>query len=301
MAIVKVAALQPLLPHEMGASDRLKKQLGLSQQALKAGADYILFPEFFLGMSYVLDLRKGSEEMRVLQSFAEDGRVWLGINTLTLAEEGTNGVYNSVILINPKGEIAAEYRKIRPYAAWEPVSIASLGFKFKMGEGMKVQDTGGLKVGLAQCIDLWVSDFMKELSLRGAELVYVPSRMPLPHFLSTQIFARVRAMENCFYVAVVGEAGRTMPGTFIAGPRLGGMEMDIATIGCDEGFVMKTIDLEWLRRQRSERPPLFRIRNEKDKAAMARANETDWTNRWYEGSSLKDFMDELRRLGLASE
>jgi|GEM_PF-6169478 len=299
MAIVKVAALQPLLPHEMGASERLKKQLALSQEALEAGADYILFPEFFLGMAYVLDLRKGSEELKALQSFAMDGDVWLGINVLTLADEGTKAVYNSVILIDPEGEIAAEYRKVRPYAAWEPVSIAELGFKFKMGEGMKIHDAGGLKVGLAQCIDLWVSDFMKELSLGGAELVYVPSRMPLPHFLSTQVFARVRAMENCFYVAVVGEAGRTMPGTFIAGPRLGGMEMDMATIGCDEGFVMKAIDLEWLRRQRSQRPPLFRIRAEKDKAAMARATETDWTNLWYEGPSLKEFLEELRRLGLA--
>lgn len=82
MAIVKVAALQPLLPHEMGASERLKKQLALSQEALEAGADYILFPEFFLGMAYVLDLRKGSEELKALQSFAMDGDVWLGINVL---------------------------------------------------------------------------------------------------------------------------------------------------------------------------------------------------------------------------
>lgn len=300
MAIVKVAALQPLLPHEMSASERLRKQLTLSQGALKAGADYILFPEFFLGLSYVMDLRKGSEELKALQSFAKDGGVWLGINSLTLAEEGAKDVYNSVILMDPRGDLAVQYRKARPYAAWEPVSIAELGFRFKIGEGMRVHDAGGLKVGLAQCIDLWVSDFMKELSLGGAELVYVPSRMPLPHFLSTQAFARVRAMENCLYVAVVGEAGRTMPGTFIAGPRLGGMEMDLTTIGCDEGFVLKAIDLEWLRKQRTERPPLFRIRSEKDKTTMARATETDWTNRWYGGADLGEFMEELRRLGLAA-
>jgi len=299
MAKISIAVLQPVLPHEMKPAQRLEKQLSMCDQATRMGAECIFFPEFFLGASYVLDLQGGSAELDAVRRYAEDRGVLLGVNAFTPAEETGNAVYNSVIIIDSKGNLGKVYRKCRPYAGWEPTLAAAIGRRLRLGQGPVVFDGEKCTIGLAQCIDLWVASFMKELSMLGAEIVYVPSRMPLPHFLSTALFARVRAMENCNYVAVAGEAGKTLPGSLIAGPRLGGLEMDLTTGGSDEGVVCKTIDLDWLRRQRSSRPPLFEIRNEAEMSAKARATETDWTNAWYEGERLKEFVKTLEEAGFA--
>ncbi|MEM2906194.1 MAG: carbon-nitrogen hydrolase family protein [Candidatus Bathyarchaeia archaeon] len=299
MSKITIAVLQPSLPHEMKPAQRLEKQLGMCEQAVRAGADCIFFPEFFLGSSFVMSLNGSSAELEMLRAYARQKHVILGINAFTPAEEAGRAVYNSVMVIDAMGNLAQVYHKCRPYAGWEPTLVASAGHRLKLGEGPLVYKGEACTIGLAQCIDLWVGSFMKELSMLGAEIVYVPSRMPLPHFLSTTVFARVRAMENCNYVAVAGEAGRTAPGSFIAGPRLGGLEMDLTAAGVDEGIILKTVDLDWLRRQRSTRPPIFEIRSEAEMSAKARATETDWTNAWYEAEKLKEFMRALEQAGYA--
>jgi len=299
MATVRIAVLQPILPHEMKPAQRLDRQLSMCDQAVRTGAECVFFPEFFLGSGYAMDLHGGSAEFEAVKGYAREKHVVLGVNAFTPTEGTSQGVYNSVVIVDSTGNLGTVYHKCRPYAAWEPVLAASAGHKLRLGQGPLVFKGEKCTVGVAQCIDLWVASFMKELSMLGAEIVYVPSRMPLPHFLSTMLFARVRAMENCNYVAVAGEAGRTMPGSLIAGPRLGGLEMDMTAGGSDEGIVYKTIDLDWLRKQRSSRPPLFEIRTEAEMSAKAKATETDWTNAWYEGEKLKEFVKILAQAGLA--
>jgi predicted amidohydrolase len=290
MGKIKIAALQPLLPHEMKPMDRLKKQLDICKEAIRVECDYIFFPEYFVGFSYICDL-DNCEVLDNVSNFANEHGVWLGINLNRYIDKEEKTIHNSVILIKPDGDIATIYNKMHPYCSWEPAVVRSQGYKFKLGDKPVVYDTGECKIGLGQCIELWLPDFMKTLGEMGAEIVYIPSRMPIPYFLETDLFARIRARENCNYVVVVGEAGKTKPGTYIAGPQIGDMIMDLTHIGNHEGVVYKTIDTDWLRDQRTHRTPIWTIQTDQE-LKKARKTATDYINKFYGEEHLKQFIEE---------
>ena len=287
---IKIAALQPLLPHEMEPMDRLKKQLDMCNDAIRLECNYIFFPEYFVGASYICDLND-CKVVDTISNFAKEHGIWLGINLNRYLNKEEKTVYNSVILIKPDGDIATVFDKTIPFCGWEPGVISSRGYKFKVGEKPVVYDTGKCKIGLGQCIELWIPDFMKILGEMGAEIVYIPSRMPIPYFLETDLFARIRARENCNYVVVGGEAGKTKPGTYIAGPQIGEMIMDLTHIGNQEGIVYKTIDVDWLRNERTHRTPIWTIKSDQE-LKKARKTRTDYINKFYNEEYLNEFIEE---------
>ena len=95
------------------------------------------------------------------------------------------------------------------------------------------------------------------LALKGAEVIFVQSRMPGPFLVPWRDTMRVRAIENQVFVVSVGGAGYHACGTLVVAPRL--VNDVVLEAGKDEQVVSATLDLAWLRevRQRRNQPLYF--------------------------------------------
>ncbi len=69
------------------------------------------------------------------------------------------------------------------------------------------------------------------------------------------------------------------------------MIMDLTHIGNTEGVVYKTIDIDWLRDQRTHRTPIWTIQTDQE-LKKARKTATDYINKFYGEEHLNQFIKE---------
>ena len=101
------------------------------------------------------------------------------------------------------------------------------------------------------------------LTLKGAEVIFVQSRMPGPFLVPWRDTMRVRAIENQVFIVSVGGAGYSACGTLIVAPRL--VNDIVVEAGKDEQIVFATLNLAWLREKRQRKnQPLYFVKSVKD-------------------------------------
>jgi predicted amidohydrolase len=86
---------------------------------------------------------------------------------LSCPERDAGGLYNSVFVINPRGEIAGRHRKIN-------VASDSLSWS-RPGDAADPVDCDGVGVGLLICSDLYTPDLAASLKAKGAQLLLSPA------------------------------------------------------------------------------------------------------------------------------
>ena len=121
-------------------------------------------------------------------------------------------MYNASALIDPRGAIAAVYRKLHLF----DVDIPD-GARYRESEQVapgdavpKAVETGlGLKVGLSVCYDLRFPELYRQM---GADLICVPSAFTAytgrAHW---EVLLRARAIENQAFVLAPAQVGRIGP------------------------------------------------------------------------------------------
>lgn len=121
------------------------------------------------------------------------------------AEDASNALYNSSMLVNPDGS-AANYRKLHLFNREQDF--------FTPGDAPPpVVDTPIGKVGLMICFDWFFPEVARSLALRGAEIIAHPSNLVLP-WCQRAMFAR--SVENgvftvtCNRIGTEEEAGRSL-------------------------------------------------------------------------------------------
>ena len=135
---------------------------------------------------------------------------------------------NTLVAVDPAGEIVATYRKLHLYDAFG--ESESTWVKPGDIEEPELFDFDGFRVGLQTCYDLRFPEVTRRLVDAGATLVAVPAewvRGPLKeHHWRTLVVAR--ALENTLYVAAADHAPPIGVGnSMIVDP----MGVEIATIG----------------------------------------------------------------------
>jgi predicted amidohydrolase len=177
--------------------------------------------------------------------------------------EDDDRLYNTSVLINRQGEVNGVYRKIHMCDA------PALGYNesdgIKPGTIPVVVDHEIGKIGLTICYDLRFPELYRNLTARGAEIIFVPAAFFLytgkHHWLP---LLTARAIENQVYIVAPDQwgehhEGRTSYGSSVIIDPWGSM---ICSSPERPGLTSAEVDLTYLREVRTNMPILSHGRPE---------------------------------------
>ncbi len=175
----------------------------------------------------------GGETTDFLTWLAEEvgGYVVAGV-----AEKDQGKLYNSAVLVGPKGYVAT-YRKVHLFSSEKKV--------FEPGNlGFPVFDLGFARVGMMVCFDWIFPESARSLALRGAEIIAHPANLVLPYCPKA---AATRALENRVFYMLADRVGeekrRNIELRFIGQSRIIDLKGEIlASIEDDEKLITARIE-----------------------------------------------------------
>jgi 5-aminopentanamidase len=187
-------------PSNIGALERAAHAAALADAAL------LLCPECWLcgynigaAVTDLAELRDGPSA-RQIAAIAQRNHIAIAYG---YAERDMKGerIYNAVQVIGPAGELLSEYRKAHlfgPYerAVYQPGDRLERPFVY-----------GGLTIGLLICYDVEYPEAVRSLALMGAELVLVPTALPLEYASVPDFIVPARSVENQIFVAYCNRTG----------------------------------------------------------------------------------------------
>jgi nitrilase len=239
--------------------------------AQTAGAQLIVLPELFASYG---DLELATELAepftgRLVSSLREwtaRHGVWLVAGTFAELESETRHVYNTSLLLDPRGAIAARYRKRHLFNIdLNAATRCSEGDVFSPGDTLACVTTSVGTLGLGICFDLRFPEQFRDLSRSGAELLIVPSAFTettgAAHW---ELLLRARAVENLCYVLAADQVGEHSPNMRSYGQSciVDPWGKIIASVeGKQPGMALAEIDLAYLHDLR-KRLPVQRLRRD---------------------------------------
>ena len=252
---------------QMRSSEDKMENLELSvdfiREAAKKKSNLICFPEF--QMAYSPQSQSANQLSEIAES-VNDGnfittlRKAAKVNKIsiisTIYEKSNNGfdnrVYDTVVLIDSKGEISSVYRKLHLYDA--------LGFKEsdKMMAGNMIEKpvkTSVGNIGLMICYDIRFPEMSRILTVKGANVLVSPSAwvhgvMKEEHW---QTLLKARAIENGLYIIAPDQVGNIFSGRSMAVDPFGVVLLDM---GNREGMEVVELDKSRVQKVRELLPLL---------------------------------------------
>lgn len=256
-ASVTVAVLATT-PAIGAVSDNLAA-LDRTLRPLSGIAELVVLPELFATGYHLSELDRAAAEPVDGPLVAELGRLArthaLGLIGSLLESDGS-AVYDTAVVIDRGGRLVTTYRKTHLHPSEQG--------RFAAGDQLVVAELdGGLRVGLAICVEHAYPEIFAELALAGAQLVAVPAAVRAGYGYLLELRTRARAQDNQFFVATAnfaGDDGHTSwcGGSAIVDPR----GTVLATTGDATGWAIAELDLTQQQRERRQEPVLAQRRPE---------------------------------------
>jgi predicted amidohydrolase len=207
-------------------------------------ADLILLPEIWnIGYFAFDSYQKESEDLEggtvaLLQEKAVKKTAFIFGGSFIKRSAGK--LYNTCILISPKGEILAQYSKIHLFGFNSEETIL-----LTRGTELSVVKTEIGTFGLSVCYDLRFPEMYRKMADLGAEMFLVASAWPLPRIEAWLMLNRVRALENQVFLVSSNCSGSSKGKQFIGHS----MVIDpwgtpLASSGFEECVVEAKVDLQ---------------------------------------------------------
>jgi len=270
MSKVPVGAVQ--MHSGADKQSNLAKAEALLDVAIEKGARFIALPEIFNICGNWEVLKANAEPVpgpttdRLCRKARESRIYLLGGSVLEVAE-GTDKVFNTSVLIDPSGKIIARYRKIHLFdvTLGDRVVIKESDAMVP-GDELVTAETDYGTVGLTICYDLRFPEIYRELAVRGAKLIFIPSSfMDSTGKDHWNPLLRARAIENQVFIVAPNEIG-PIPGTKML--RHGRSAIIdpwgtvLAQASDTEGVITAELDFDYLLKVRRELPSLAHRRPE---------------------------------------
>jgi predicted amidohydrolase len=122
--------------------------------------------------------------------------------------------FNTTVVFDPSGRLAATYRKLHLFDAAPRDDAAPYreSATTASGDAIVTAEVEGIRLGLAICYDLRFPELFRALALRGAEVVTLPSAFTQEtgrdHW---EPLVRARAIENACFVVAPAQTGPRPP------------------------------------------------------------------------------------------
>ena len=169
--------------------------------------DVVVLPEVFSVRGNEEDYRGAAELIPgpttgVIAEMAASRSSWVLAGSVIEKEGGKN--YNTSVLFDRTGRIAATYRKIHLFeATLDTGEVICEGDSYSAGSEPVLADIEGWRCGMAICYDLRFPELFRHYVAEGAHLFFVPSnftqRTGKDHW---EVLVCARAIENqCFVIA----------------------------------------------------------------------------------------------------
>ena len=244
--------------------------------AAAQGAAFILTPEVTNCVSLdrarqqaVLQSQDDDITLSALRGKAAEHGVWILIGSLALRTDDPDGRFaNRSFLINPAGEIAAQYDKIHMFdvqVTAEETFRESAGYR--PGAQAVVAHTDIGCIGMTICYDLRFPLLYNALAEAGAEIITIPAAFsPVTGAAHWHALLRARAIETGCFVLAPAQTGshpgktsktRTTYGhSLVVGP-WGDVQLDA---GDAPGVYITDLDMGEVQEARKRVPSLRNVR-----------------------------------------
>ncbi|MDI5935287.1 carbon-nitrogen hydrolase family protein [Halomonas kalidii] len=268
--VICAAQMAPNSEDKRVNADRILKMIG---DAAKENAKIIAFPECALTPFFTLKNTKDfdhyfdtvpNEITSEIMKSAKDNDISV---ILPYAEKTNIRYYNSAAVINSKGQLIGNYRKVHIPGAFVQDEVKNFEkIYFTPGDlGFPCFDLDGVRVGIQICYDRHFPEGFRSLALSGAQIIFnvtgagaygKPWRSD-----SWELLLRARAFENGVYVVGVNkiglEYGQDYFGRSLVASPLGGEITGKTQDHGEDELLIKRIDLDDITEAR-KRLPAFR-------------------------------------------
>lgn len=258
----KIAGLQMVSTPR--PSENLETAGRLIEQAVAAGAQLLVLPEYFpIICSNDAERFKACEifgdgpVQEWLKATAKRYDIWLVAGSIPLAASVANKVRNACLVFDPAGNCVARYDKIHLFAFDNGNERYDEASHIEAGDQPVALDMPFGRMALSICYDLRFPELYRALA--PVDLILVPAA-----FTETtgrahwEILLRARAIENQCYVLAVGQGGEHESGRITHGNSMvidpWGSILDRCEKGI--GFVIAELDLDRIRQVRQQLPAL---------------------------------------------
>jgi N-carbamoylputrescine amidase len=174
---ISVAAIQTSYTDDMKAN--IDKTITLVQNAAKQGANVVLPSELFQNLYFCTTQNDKwfahaypAETHPCVLAMKSVAKAHGIVIPVSIFEKAGPEYYNSVVMLDDKGDIMGTYRKthIPDGAGYQEK------YYFKPGNtGFKVWDTRFGKVGVGICWDQWFPECARAMTLQGADILFYPT------------------------------------------------------------------------------------------------------------------------------
>jgi predicted amidohydrolase len=237
--------------------------------AARRGASLIAFPENVAHLRRERDGAPPAETIdgptaRRFGAMAKRHRAYVLAGSIAERATRRGKVFNTSILFDPKGEIAAVYRKLHLFDIAIPGKANFRESRLvEPGREVVVADTRLARLGLSICYDLRFPELYRRLTRGGAQVLLVPSAFTAyTGRFHWSTLLRARAIENLAWVVAPAQWGLHHPGRRSYGHTCVIDPWGKVVVSKDqgEGVVTAKIDLDHLDRIRRELPALEHAR-----------------------------------------
>ena len=167
----RIAVVQPMSHLPPDDEKNIDDAIQFVEQAAAQGSEFVAFPESYPGpwrMPAAFDPNEAMIEA------AQRCEIYVQYGTLEPIDNERRTAHNLLMLARPGGGAPGKYRRTHPPGPWIYTGGNYWDFMYTAGNEYPVFETSQAQVGLAMCSEVYMPEVSRALSIRGAEIIFLP-------------------------------------------------------------------------------------------------------------------------------